>query len=54
MLKILTKSLLAVLKCQTVKFPVKMVWSCGEDERIAKQLLNGCVEGERGRGRPKD
>jgi hypothetical protein len=24
------------------------------DERIAKQVLNGCVEGMRGRGRPKD
>jgi hypothetical protein len=24
------------------------------DERIAKQVLNGCVEGVRGRGRPKD
>jgi hypothetical protein len=32
----------------------KMVWSCGEDERIAKQVLNGCVEGVRGRARPKD
>jgi hypothetical protein len=30
-----------------------MVWSCGEDERIVKQVLNGSVEGVRVKDRPK-